>query len=290
MPTKVKIDFLVAGFSKCGTTTLCAALSRHPDIFIPVVKEPRYFSSTDFEHGHEVYDQLFASASPEQKKGEGSPSYSSAQREDDSIARIRENNPQCRFIFIARHPKRRIESSYREMQHSGVRFGLNAPFELGQCITEYPQMLNDSLFYSRIEKFIATFGRESIRVVFLEDLSADLRGELKGCFEHVGVDPARLPEFEDLRLNSGSQKLYDTRLMRYLRGNIFFGPSIAKISPAAQDKWFSRLLLRKPFKGAPIVWDDKALAAYREHVVPEACRFLELCNKPPEFWQLDNRD
>jgi Sulfotransferase domain len=290
MPTKVKIDFLVAGFSKCGTTTLCAALSRHPDIFIPVVKEPRYFSSTDFENGHEVYDQLFEPASPHQKKGEGSPSYSSAQREDDSIARIRDNNPDCRFVFIARHPKRRIESSYREMQHSGVRFGLNAPFELGQCISEYPQMVNDSLFYSRIEKYIATFGRESVRVVFLEDLSANLHGELKGCFEHIGVDPARTPEFEDLRLNSGSQKLYDTRLMRYLRGNIVFGPQIAKIDPAAQDKLFSRLLLRKPFKGAPIVWDEQALAAYRELVVPEARKFLKLCDKPPEFWQLDSQD
>lgn len=290
MPTKVKIDFLVAGFSKCGTTTLCAALARHPDIFIPVVKEPRYFSSTDFENRHDTYDRLFEPASPGQKKGEGSPSYSSAKREDDSIARIRENNPHCRFVFIARHPKRRIESSYREMQHSGVRFGLNTPFALGECISEYPQMLNDSLFYSRIEKFIATFGRESVRVVFLEDLSANLHAELDDCCEHIGVDSTRMPVFEELRLNSGSQKLYDTRLMRYLRGNIIFGPRIAKISPAEQDKLFSRLRLRKPFKDASIVWDDKALAAYREQVVPEARKFLELCDKPPGFWQLDSQE
>jgi len=44
----IRIDFLIPGFSKCGTTTLCALLAQHPSIYMPELKEPWYFSSTDF--------------------------------------------------------------------------------------------------------------------------------------------------------------------------------------------------------------------------------------------------
>jgi len=288
MSTSVKIDFLVAGISKCGTTTLCAALGKHPDIFIPVVKEPRYFSSMAFEEGqHRRYDKLFEPATENQKKGEGSPTYSGAQREDDSLRRIRENNPQCKFIFIARHPRHRIESSYREMHHSGVRFGLNAPFALSECFDELPQMINDTLFYSRTEKYLQTFGPDAVKIIFLEDLTANMAPELHDCCEHIGVDPARLPKFDDVRLNRGSAKLYDSRLFRRMRNNRALGPRIAKLEPQQQDRLFAPLRLRLPFGSKPIFWDESAEKQYRDIVVPDAKRFLELCNKPPDFWDLE---
>jgi hypothetical protein len=31
VPARVKIDFVVPGFSKCGTTTLCALLDLYPE-------------------------------------------------------------------------------------------------------------------------------------------------------------------------------------------------------------------------------------------------------------------
>jgi len=36
-------DFLVAGVPKAGTTALHAALSRHPGLYLPEVKEPKFF-------------------------------------------------------------------------------------------------------------------------------------------------------------------------------------------------------------------------------------------------------
>ena len=140
----VTIDFLVPGFSKCGTTTLCALLAQHPDIYIPALKEPWYFSADDFERRGADYARHFLPAFPGQLLGEGSVSYSGYEKEDISIARIRDNNPDCRFIFIARNPLRRIESSYREMHHSGVKFGLNAPYSLSENLQVFPQLIRDS--------------------------------------------------------------------------------------------------------------------------------------------------
>ncbi len=279
----VKIDFLVPGFSKCGTTTLCALLAQHPQIYIPELKEPWYFSSNDFPRRQADYIQHFSPALPGQLLGEGSVSYSGHEKEDVSVERIRENNPDCRFIFIARHPLRRIESSYREMHHSGVKFGLNAPYSLADNLELFPQMIKDSLFFERISKYVDAFGSESILVLFLEDVTRQPQQELARCFRHLGVDPD-FQIVQALRLNEGSSKLYDTRILRYIRSKPWSGFKLAKLDPEQQDRLLRPLGLRRPFK-APVQWDARSMAMVRESVLPDARKFLAAYGKPPDFWQ-----
>ena len=79
-------DFFIVGHHKSGTTALYEMLRRHPQIYMPDVKEPRYFAGTicAFSSNRsresppktfEEYLSLFASAEPEQRVGEASPSY-----------------------------------------------------------------------------------------------------------------------------------------------------------------------------------------------------------------------
>ncbi|MEM6579936.1 MAG: sulfotransferase [Pseudomonadota bacterium] len=280
----VKLDFLVPGFSKCGTTTLCSLLNQHPQIYIPELKEPWYFSSSDYPDRQSDYVKHFAPALPQQKLGEGSVSYSGYLKEDLSISRILDNNAQCRIIFIARNPVRRIESSYREMHHSGVQFGLNAPFSLSENLEVFPQMINDSLFFERISKWVTAFGEEAILVVFLEDLQRDPAGELRRCFSHLGVSP----EFElrdQAPLNAGSSKYYDTKLLRYLRCRPWSGFKLAKLNPVQQDRLFIPLGLRKAFR-KPVIWDEWSLQTVRERVQPDSYRFLSEYGKPSDYWNI----
>ena len=44
MDKKVKPNFLIVGAAKSGTTSLFHYLNQHPDIYIPEVKECRFFS------------------------------------------------------------------------------------------------------------------------------------------------------------------------------------------------------------------------------------------------------
>ena len=37
-------DFFIVGHSKCGTTALYLALRSHPQVFMPAIKEPRFFA------------------------------------------------------------------------------------------------------------------------------------------------------------------------------------------------------------------------------------------------------
>lgn len=280
----ITIDFLVPGFSKCGTTTLCAMLAQHPDIYIPELKEPWYFSSDDFPAKQADYIQHFSPALPGQLLGEGSVNYSGYQKEDISIARIRDNNPACRFIFIARNPLRRIESSYREMHHSGVKFGLNAPYSLAENLEMFPQMIKDSQFFARISKYLAAFGEQPIRVIFLEDLKADPQAEMAKCFRHLGVDSGFRVQ-QAPRLNRGSSKYYDSRILRHIRSKPWTGFKLARLNPEQQDRLLIPLGLRRPFK-RPIQWDARSLAMVREQVAPDARRFLQAFGKPADFWEI----
>ena len=40
----MKLDFIVAGFRKCGTTSIYKVLSQHSQIYIPAVKEVDFFA------------------------------------------------------------------------------------------------------------------------------------------------------------------------------------------------------------------------------------------------------
>ena len=280
----IKINFLVPGFSKCGTTTLCALLAQHPAIYIPELKEPWYFSSNDFPEPEADYIQHFSPALPGQLLGEGSVSYSEHGKEDISISRIHDNNPDCRFIFIARHPLRRIESSYREMHHSGVKFGLNAPYGLAENLELFPQMIKDSLFFERISKYVNVFGSGSILVLFLEDFHREPQREMEKCFRHLGVDHSFRVK-DQLRLNEGSSKYYDTRILRYLRSNPWSGFPLARLNPEQQDRLLRPLRLRRAFT-RPVEWDKDSLALVRERVLPDARKFLEAYGKPADFWQI----
>src|SRR5260221_9009903 len=78
-------DFFIVGHHKSGTTALYEMLRRHPQIFMPDLKEPRYFASDlralmqpapgTLPETLAEYLALFAGARDDQMMGEASPSY-----------------------------------------------------------------------------------------------------------------------------------------------------------------------------------------------------------------------
>jgi hypothetical protein len=280
----VDLKFIVPGFSKCGTTTLCSLLNQHPDIFIPEEKEPWYFSSPRYNEKHQQYIDYFKDSKLGQTLGEGSTSYSGHKTERPSIERIYKNYPDCKFIFIARDPIKRIESSYREIHHSGILFGVDAAYKLSDTMKQFPQLIEDTLYWDRIVRYRKQFGDDSILVVFLEDLKSDPQKQLKNCFKHIGVDDSFKITNEKTQLNAGISKLYDTRLLRAMRNSRFFGPKLAKINAKDQDKYFRPLMLRRSFKH-PVQWDDKAMEEYNKIILPNTREFLKFYGKSNNFWQ-----
>jgi hypothetical protein len=259
------IDFFVPGFSKCGTTTLFSVLNSHPEIFIPEIKEPVYFGTSPTKEKTAWFDALYTNAHNGCKKGDCSTFYGSVIMEADACRDMFANNPRAKILFIARDPVGRIESSFREMHNSAPRFGLNTPFRLEDALIEMPQIIGDTKYYSRMRTYRDRFGKNSVMAVFLEDLIADTDRVANRCYEFLGVGNAPFTNDMLPRMNRGKDKLYDSRLLRWIRCHPVLGPLLSKIGIPRQDAIATRLGLRKPFTGK-IHWSEKSKALIRDRL------------------------
>lgn len=281
---KVKLTFMVPGFSKCGTTTLCSLLNEHPSIYIPAIKEPNFFIRPDFSKHWDEYNANFASLVTETEVGEGSTAYSAHEHEAGARERILALYPEIKFIFIARNPIKRIESSYREFHHSGLNYATNTPYGLGNAMRELPAIIEDTKYWARISNYRDYVDDGRILVVFLEDLVADHVAVLKRCFAFLGVSEAPAERILLSKHNAGEEKLYDTKLLRWLRLRPETGFKIAKLAPQQQNFYFYWLGLRRKFKSA-IQWDDEALGRVTHEISADALHFLKQYGKPADFWK-----
>src|SRR5688500_14395940 len=99
-------SFLVIGATKCGTESLHAYLSRHPEVFIHP-KELRFFTREfNLERGAAWYRDQFSGAGSARATGEGSNAYTRDPVYGGVAARIQRALPSVRMIYVIRHPDR----------------------------------------------------------------------------------------------------------------------------------------------------------------------------------------
>lgn len=108
-----RIDFLLIGAQKAGTTSLHSALAQHPSLWLPEIKELHFFDRLDLgdeDAGAQELAQAFAAAPAEHLCGESTPCYlfhpSSARHIADMLG------PQTRLLILLRHPVDRAYSHY----------------------------------------------------------------------------------------------------------------------------------------------------------------------------------
>jgi len=114
----MRVDFMMIGAQKSGTTSLAAQLAAHPQICFCREKEPAYFHQVadwraELDHYHALYDPR-----PGQLLGEASTHYTFFPQYRDTAARLYEYNPALKLIYIMRQPVDRIVSLY---SHNFVR-------------------------------------------------------------------------------------------------------------------------------------------------------------------------
>lgn len=111
--------FFIAGYPKCGTTSLYAYLKDHSGVFLPDLKEPHFFT-TDRPGARAVesqaeYQALYRDANPSQLKGDAS---ASVIHSDVALDRILAWNPAAKFIVIVREPVAAVRSFHGELLHN----------------------------------------------------------------------------------------------------------------------------------------------------------------------------
>jgi hypothetical protein len=177
-------NFIIIGAGKAGTTALYQYLRSHPQIFLPEVKEPDFFTDKgNWHRGIGWYQQLFANARPEHRAvGEASPSYTNFPRFVGVPERMHQVVPNAKLIYLVRHPIRRMQSNYLQRVQGGRE---SLPIEQALFTRDY---LDISRYGLQLRQYLTWFPREQILLVRSEDLKQRRDETLRGVLRFLGVD------------------------------------------------------------------------------------------------------
>lgn len=278
-----KPNFLVIGAAKSGTTSLCAKLAQHPEIFVSDPKELNFFSHDEnyLDKGWPWYERFFENAGDAKAVGEGTPLYTYHAVRPQAPARIAKDLPDARLIYMVRHPLERIESHWRQIVHNGQT---EDGFE--DALRSNPEYVDASKYWRQIQQYRKAFPDERILILYFEEFTRDPDAALRTCFEFLGVDPGvRIPDAAE-PVNSGSLHFRDGALLAGLRKVPGFH-SLFNAARSVAPKPLKQKLLRIVRTPLPKeTWTEELAAWALEQLREDVQTFLEFYSKPVDYWDL----
>lgn len=211
-------NFLIIGAQKCGTTSLYAHLTQHPNVSSAFAKEVRYFND-HFEKGDNWYKAHFPTVHYGKHMtkrlgsplitGEGEPSYL-----PNPVVpqRVLELTPDIKLIVMLRNP---VSRAYSHYQHRFSRGRELRTFEevvatdkevlmngfdnlpagnfksLGHLHYSY---LPRGIYVNQMRNWMTVFPKEQFLVIRAEDFFADTQGIYDEALAFLGLSEHRLEE------------------------------------------------------------------------------------------------
>jgi len=191
-----RVDFLIAGVQKAGTTALFDYLAEIPALELPAVKEAHFFDEEEIDWAapdYAGYHALFSD--PGKLWGEATPIYIYW---PNALERIRAYNPAMRLILTFRDP---IERAWSHWKMEYARGKETEPF--AWCIREgrarmanaapYPGFHRvysyvERGFYGRqLARVLSLFPREQILLLGSDGLKSDPTGTIRSICAFLGI-------------------------------------------------------------------------------------------------------
>ena len=184
-------NFLTIGAEKAATTWLYDRLRRHPDIFMPDVKELHYFngknsnlesSANNFETQNlEWYKAHFEGAEEENAIGEATPMYLC---DPEAPTQIHRTIPDVKLIACLRYPTDRAYSHYwmaRGKDHTSISFE-----EVVQ--SREARFIERGRYARQIERYLDYFERDQILILIHEEVFDAPSESLNEICSFLGID------------------------------------------------------------------------------------------------------
>ena len=234
-----KPNFLVLGAAKSGTTSLYHCLNQHPDICMSMPKEPRYFEK-EYGNGIDFYwEKYFSHYKNETKIGEARAVHLYLPYVPE---RIYETIPDAKLLVILRHPIERAISLWWELYRNKLE-----PLYFDEAIAENKKRLQESIFFEgemgekiwlgdsskyfgsksrhriymdmgyyaeQLQRYYDLFPKENIKVLLLEDFSANQQAVMNEVFCFLGVSPMELKDTTPQRVGLTTGQHYFRKLRK----------------------------------------------------------------------------
>lgn len=266
-------DFVGVGAPRSGTSWLYEVLARHPELWLPPVKELHYFdepvqskryfsylrmrlisglwirrplSRFDLHYflarrSDAWYCNLFA---PARRRGlltgEITPAYSTL--DESTLEGLRALNPEVRLIYIMRDPVLRSWSAVMKRRRKSGFFGIPSSQDaIEYALTE--GVSRRSSYLENIQRFERVFSRDQIFYGFFEQLAEDPLAFAADVLRFLGVesgDVARLVPRAPVNVAAAGRTP---------------PPEFTRALAVAYLPWVEKLCLR--FEGPPQLWRAK---------------------------------
>jgi hypothetical protein len=203
-------EFFVVGHHKCGTSALYEMLRRHPQIYMPEVKETWYFAPElrspekrrrliERPETRAEYLSLFHDARPEQRLGENSPAYLMS---TTAARQIAEMQPDARIIAILREPASFLQSfhlqclrNHVETEKSFARaIALEADRREGRHVPRHSARPHELLYSNHVryveqlQSYHAVFKPEQVLVLIYEEFRRENEATVRRVLDFLDVD------------------------------------------------------------------------------------------------------
>lgn len=202
-----KLDFVIGGAQKGGTSSLFLIFCQHHQIQMAATKETHFFDDESADWRHPDYSKLHAyfAADDGRLRGEATPITLYWR---PAIRRLRDYNPDMKFIILLRNPATRAFSNWRHEIASGrenvpfndairggrSRVGLHAEVE---GLHRYVSYVERGFYGQQLSYLLEFFPKRNVHCEISEEFFENRRGSLQRMAAFLGIDqfPADLPEF-----------------------------------------------------------------------------------------------
>ncbi len=182
----MRVDFVIGGTQKGGTSALDSFLQQHPEICMPETrKELHFFDREADDTDYKKYHANFKPKPQHRAIGEASPIY---MYWETAPYRIWRYNPQMKWILALRNPVERAFSAWNMETKRGKE---KLPF--AEAIEKEADRCRRGFYAHQVRRLFNIFGRDNCLVLLNEELRNDHEKTLRRVFEFLGVDGSFVP-------------------------------------------------------------------------------------------------
>ena len=274
LPLDKKVNLLIIGAQKDGTTSLFHYLEQHPEICFSDIKEVTYFYYDEFYSKGEKYFHSFFS--DYQDKPVVVSSFVHMISSSKCPERVKQYNPHMKFVIMLREPVSRAYSAYHYAKlrgheaHPSFKEALlfeQKHHQAGKPLKD-PDIayVDNSLYHKHITHWMQYFDASQFLLVKSDDLKNDTDATLSRILTFVGADATHKSDTSKAYNKAGVPR---SSMVRNLIQSKGLKKVMSKVIPSQKVKIMIRkkLLTKvwnanvKPVSVTPISTDERAFAS-----------------------------
>lgn len=294
-------NFLFIGAPRSGTTYIYYCLKQHPDVFLPQIKEPSFFSynaedpgfpglydKLDAAYGYKLvrsmdeYLNVYNGVQDEQAIGDSSANYISF---PGTASRILKHIPDAKILASLRNPVDAICSLYNWAYMNRL---ISAPFtslpvkEQLKVIDDFKEIhFNPYMYYQHLSEYFSLFDRSKMKIIIFEEWIKEKEKGVQDVLDFLEVDTTcpinyKVDEFKsDMGVSS-----FPKRVIRRLSYDLVkvIRPFSENIAQALKSRIKKKLATKPP----PIAPETRSelLKLYRDDIY----KLQDLLDKDLSLW------